>query len=66
MTSQIFKELDGGHVAHTAATKALVQVPLLNQWIGMVLEEIWPSTTRVRFSELESAPASHAHIFIDR
>lgn len=40
MTYHIFQEPEPGVVAHTAATKALVQAPFLNQYIGMWLEEV--------------------------
>ena len=40
MTYRLFHEPKPGVVAHTAATKAIVQRPLLNAWIGMWLEEM--------------------------
>ncbi|KAH6675785.1 putative O-methyltransferase [Halenospora varia] len=43
MTDHIFTESSPGVVKHTAASKALVQVPLMNQWLGMVSEEMWPA-----------------------
>ena len=39
-TYHVFKEVEKGVVAHTAASKALVQVPMLDSWSGMVLEEL--------------------------
>lgn len=52
MTYHLFKEPEAGVVAHTAATKALAQRPLLNQWIGMWLEEMGSTLSRVTFSEM--------------
>ena len=47
----IFKEEEeSGHVVHTVASAALVRVPLLSEWGGMVLDEMWPAQTRVSFS----------------
>ncbi|KAH8676553.1 putative O-methyltransferase [Tricladium varicosporioides] len=43
MTDHIFTEPSPGVVKHTAASKALAQVPLMNQWLGMVSEEMWPA-----------------------
>ena len=51
MTYHFFKEPEAGKVSHTAATKAMVQRPLLNQWVGMWLEELGAPLARVRFSE---------------
>lgn len=47
MTFRLFKEPEPGVVAHTAATKALVQMPRLNDWIGMWLEELGVALARV-------------------
>lgn len=52
MTYHLFKEPKAGVVAHTAATKALAQRPLLNQWIGMWLEEMGSTLSRVICSEM--------------
>lgn len=52
MTYHLFKEPKAGVVAHTAATKALAQRPLLNQWVGMWLEEMGSTLARVTYSEL--------------
>lgn len=51
MTYHLFKEPKAGVVAHTAATKALAQRPLLNQWVGMWLEEMGSTLSRVTCSE---------------
>ena len=47
MTYRLFTEPQLGIVAHTAATKALVQRPLLNSWIGMWLEEMGVTLAKV-------------------
>ena len=52
MTYHLFKEPKAGVVAHTAATKALAQRPLLNQWVGMWLEEMGSTLSRVICSEM--------------
>ena len=52
MTYHLFKEPEAGMVAHTAATKAMVQRPLFYQWVGMWLEEIGIALARVRSSEI--------------
>lgn len=56
MTYHLFKEPEAGLVAHTAATKAMVQRPLLNQWIGMWLEEMGSTLARVIFSQIHGEP----------
>ena len=50
MTYRLFTEPQPGTVAHTAATKALVQRPLLNSWIGMWLEEMGITLAKVSFA----------------
>lgn len=57
MTYHLFKESEPGVVTHTAATKALVQMPRLNDWVGMWLEEIVLGLVRVRL--LEMRPKVH-------
>jgi hypothetical protein len=47
MTYYIFRETTPGVVAHTAASKALAQAPLLGQLVGFLSGEMWPSATRV-------------------
>ena len=47
MTYRLFQEVKPGVVAHTAATKALVQRPLFHQWIGMWMEEMGITLARV-------------------
>ena len=51
MTCHIFRE-DNGIVCHSAASRALVQEPFLNDWMGMITEEVWPSAISVRASSL--------------
>ncbi|MCJ1379615.1 hypothetical protein MMC17_002717 [Xylographa soralifera] len=47
MTNHIFKEPRKGVVAHTAASKALAEIPMLREWVGMVSEELAPAAPRV-------------------
>ena len=47
MTYHLFREPEPGVVAHTAATKALVERPLMNAWIGMWIEEMGITLARV-------------------
>jgi hypothetical protein len=58
MTFHLFKEPEAEVVVHTAATKAMVQKPLLNQWVGMWLEEMGVALARVRFSEMSAETIS--------
>lgn len=46
-THRIFREPRKGIIAHTAISKAIVTVPLLNSWLGLLTEEIWLASTRV-------------------
>lgn len=57
MTQRIFQELSPGMVKHTAASRALAQVPLMNQWLEMVSEEIRPAATGV-VAAMEKWPES--------
>ena len=43
----VFKEVTIGSVAHTAASKLLVNNHMLEAWILMIAEEFWPSLSRV-------------------
>lgn len=47
MTDHFFAEPQEGVVAHTAATSALINIPLLDQWCGATLEELWPAKAHV-------------------
>ena len=48
MASFVFREKEPGVVEHTAASRALAQVPFLRNWVDMVSDEMWGSQTRVR------------------
>lgn len=47
MTMRIFREPEPGVVAHTQASKALMD-PVANDWMGCGTEEMWRAATRVR------------------
>ena len=47
MAFRIFHEPSKGVVRHTAASRALADIPLLQQYVGMVSEEMWPAATKV-------------------
>lgn len=55
MTKYIFKESRPGFVAHTASSKVLAEMPILNDWVGMVCEEMWPAASRVSLRTLSLA-----------
>ena len=42
-----FCEPRKGYVAHSAASRALVDDPLVNDGLGLMLDKCWPSTARV-------------------
>ena len=46
IANRIFSEPRKGVVAHSAISKLLVGLPLLNQWIGLVCDEMWPAAAR--------------------
>lgn len=46
IANHIFQEPRKGFVAHSAISKFLVHLPLLNQWVGLVCDEMWPSGCR--------------------
>jgi len=46
MTYHIFREPAEGFVAHTPVSRALLESPLLLQWIGQSCEDMWPAATR--------------------
>ncbi|KAL8669385.1 MAG: hypothetical protein Q9168_006021 [Polycauliona sp. 1 TL-2023] len=46
MTYRIFREPKKGVVAHTAASRYLSKNPLMQQWVGMVSEEMWPAAVK--------------------
>ncbi|MCJ1311317.1 hypothetical protein MMC25_004988 [Agyrium rufum] len=46
MTFYVFKEPRKGFVSHTNASKLLATNHMLNSWVGMVTDEMWPSAAR--------------------
>ncbi|KAL9123433.1 MAG: hypothetical protein Q9187_000003 [Circinaria calcarea] len=46
MTHHIFRESRKGIVAHTTASKMLAVNPSMRGWVGMVLEDMWPSAAQ--------------------
>jgi hypothetical protein len=42
MTNRILKEVSPGVVAHTARSRVLAEHALMNDWLGMNAEEIFP------------------------
>ena len=50
MSYRIFQEVEKGFVAHTGASKLLAEDGDLRQWIGMVMEEMWPAATKACFA----------------
>ena len=48
MTMRVFQEPQPGTVAHTAASSALSKVPMLTDWVGLLLDEMWPAQTKAR------------------
>ncbi|KAL9121280.1 MAG: hypothetical protein Q9187_002165 [Circinaria calcarea] len=46
IANRIFLEPRKGFVRHTASSRLLAELPALDQWIGLVCEEMWPSATR--------------------
>jgi len=57
MTHYIFKEVSPGVVAHTSLSKAIAEMPSLEDTIGFVTVELWPSATRV-VDAMEKSPNS--------
>lgn len=49
----VFKEPRVGSIAHTAASRLLVDDAKLEAWILNIAQEFWPSLTRVSFSALD-------------
>jgi hypothetical protein len=47
-TSQhVFREVKKGTIAHTAASKVLLNSPILEVWTMNIAQEFWPALTRV-------------------
>lgn len=57
MTNHILKEVSAGLIAHTAASRALVEDPVLRDWVRMNTEEILPSSAKT-IDALERYPKS--------
>ncbi|KAI4213978.1 MAG: hypothetical protein LQ351_003382 [Letrouitia transgressa] len=47
MTDHFFRESEPGYVKHTAASKALLQIPLLAPWSHMGMNEVTPAKLRI-------------------
>lgn len=47
MTYYIFREVSPGTVAHTAASKALAEIPSFGPLVGFISGEMWPACTRI-------------------
>lgn len=46
ITNRIFKLSESNLVAHTAASKAIAQVPLLREFLDQACSDMWPASTR--------------------
>lgn len=46
ITMRVFREPEPGVVAHTQASKALMD-PVANDWVGCGTDEMWPAATKV-------------------
>lgn len=46
MTMRVFREPEPGVVAHTQASKALMD-PVANDWMGCGTDEMWPAAEKV-------------------
>ena len=57
MTYYVFAEPMPGVVAHTAASKALAEVPSLSQMVNFALGELWPASSRM-VEAMEKWPGS--------
>lgn len=47
MSHRIFRQLENGKIAHTITSKFFADNHTMRQWVGMVLEEMWPAATKV-------------------
>ena len=47
MTDYVFHEPSPGMVAHTAASRLLLENPLISAWIDIGVEEMFPASTKV-------------------
>ena len=57
ITLYIFEECPRGTVRHNAASLYLAKTPEMRQWVGMVMEELWPAATKLA-DALERWPGS--------
>ena len=57
MTFRIFAEPSNGVVTHTAASKALASMPLLQDLVAFLSHEMWPSASRL-VDTMEKWPGS--------
>lgn len=46
VSQHVFKEVRKGFVAHTAASKMLMDNPMLEAWIMNIAQEFWPAVSR--------------------
>lgn len=49
MTMHVFQEPKRGMVSHTRASKLFAD-PVMNDWLQIGTEEMWPAATKVRIS----------------
>ncbi|EJD50942.1 O-methyltransferase [Auricularia subglabra TFB-10046 SS5] len=57
MTNRVFREPRAGYVAHTAASRALLDNPTLNDWVGLCTSDFFPAAAHT-VSAMEKWPAS--------
>ncbi|KAI6251135.1 Chlorophenol O-methyltransferase [Erysiphe necator] len=55
MTNRIFKEVEPGLVAHTAASRLLAENSKMDDWVGFCVEEMWQAAA-MTVSALERNP----------
>lgn len=56
----VFKEPRIGSIAHTAASRLLIDNTKLEAWILNIAREFWPSLARVSFSALDLTNLANA------
>ena len=47
VADHMFKEVEKGYIAHSAASQVLASNLLLNSWVGMMMQEHWPAAFKV-------------------
>jgi DNA-binding IclR family transcriptional regulator len=47
MSQRIFRQSSNGKVSHTLTSKFFADNHIMRQWVGMVVEEMWPAATKV-------------------